>query len=358
MRKIADSHIHIRFCHDEEIIKMLDAMSEVGVVATCIQPLPYRGAAENLAALHHKMTYDKMDIYAFGGLHSTDRYATIPPEIQARYLLDLGCDGFKLMSCPEHRKFFGHGFNDMRYDKMFELFENEGTPITFHVGDPEEFWRYGGNYYGKRLPQKTQLYDEVFEVLERHPNLKISFAHFFFLSNCPFEATRVMEKYPNIYFDLTPGIEMYYNFDNNLEFWREFFIKYGDRLLFGTDCNTYKGSITNQDLVSIVYRKLTESTDYFTLRCYGVDRTIRGLDLPSDVVEKICYTNFYNFVGKKKPVDTEKFYAYCEKIVKDIENEPYDEYYAKGVEIVSHLKDDPHQQIAVDFCKRRLAERK
>ena len=357
MRKIADSHIHIRFSRDEEIIKMLDDMAAVGVVATCIQPLPYRGATENLAGLHHKMTYKNMDVYAFGGLHSTDRYAAIPPEIQAKALLDLGCDGFKIMNCPSHRKFFGHGFNDMRYDKMFELFEKEGTPLTIHVNDPEEFWQPNGEFYRQGMPTKQQMYDEIFEVLDRHPNLKISFAHFFFLSNCPFEAERVMEKYPNVYFDLTPGIEMYFNFDNNLEFWRGFFTKYSHRILFGTDCNTYK-AYTNKELVLLVYRKLTESTDYFTQICYNKDFNVKGLALSDEVVERICYKNFYDFVGEKKSVDTEKFYEYCQRIIDDIEAQPEDPYYVKGYDLVPHLKDDPDQNIALDFCKKRLAERK
>lgn len=356
MRKIADSHIHIRLCKDDEITKMLDDMASVGVTATCIQPLPYRGAAENLAGLYHKMTYKDMDVYAFGGLHSTDRYAAIAPEVQAKALIELGCDGFKIMSCPQHRAFFKHGFNDERYEKMWQYFEEQGTPITMHVNDPEEFWQPNGEFYGKGYGLKPLLYDEIFEVLDKHPNLKISFAHFFFLSNCPFEAERVMQKYPNVYFDLTPGVEMYYNFDNNLEYWREFFTKYSHRILFGTDCNTYK-AYTNKELVLLVYRKLTESTDYFTQVCYDKDFTVRGLDLPADVVERICYTNFFEFVGKKKPVNTDKYFEYCEKIIADIKAEPYDEYYVKGCELVPHLKDDPEQNIAVEFCKKRLAER-
>lgn len=356
MRKIADSHIHIRLCQDNEITTMLDDMASVGVTATCIQPLPYRGCAENLAGLYHKMTYKKMDVYAFGGLHNTDRYAEIPPEVTAKALIELGCDGFKIMNCPSLRAFLGHGFNDERYEKMFQYFEDEQIPLTIHVNDPEEFWQPNGEFYGKGYILKKDLYDEMFEILDRHPKLKINFAHFFFLSNCPFEAIRVMEKYPNVYFDLTPGVEMYYNFDNNLDFWQDFFKKYSHRILFGTDCNTYK-AYTNKELVLLVYRKLTESTDHFTQVCYNMDFTVRGLDLPEEVVERICYTNFFDFVGKKRPVDTKKYFEYCERIIHDIETEPYDEYYVKGYELAPHLKDDPEQKIAVEFCKKRLAER-
>ena len=356
MRKIADSHIHIRFCQDDEIKGMLSDLASVGVTDACIQPLPYRGAAENLAALYHKMTSDSVNVRAFGGLHSTDRYASIPPEVQAEALLDLGCDGFKIMNCPEHRKFFEHGFNDARYDKMFTLFEERGTPLMIHVNDPEEFWRPGGELSGEGFPTKQQMYDEIFEVLDKHPNLKVCFAHLFFLSNCPFEAERVMQKYPNVYFDLTPGVEMYFNFDNNLEFWRGFFTKYSNRILFGTDANTTK-AYTNKELVLLVYRKLTESTEHFTQICYNTNFTVRGLALSEEVVERICYENYFEFMGTKKPVNTELFYKCCERIIQDIESEPYDPYYLKGSELVPHLKDDPNQNIALNFCRFVLENR-
>ena len=357
MRKIADSHIHIRFVKDDEIVKMLDDIASVGVAEACIQPLPYRGAAENLAALYHKMTYQKINVRAFGGLHLTDRYATIPPEVQAEVLLDLGCDGFKIMNCPSFRKFFKHGINDTRYDKMFTLFEERAIPLCIHVNDPEEFWQPGREFDGDGFPSKQQMYDEIFEVLDKYPGLRVSFAHFFFLSNSPFEAERVMEKYPNVYFDLTPGVEMYYNFDNNLEYWHNFFTRYSHRILFGTDCNTNK-AYTNKELELLVYRKLTESHNYFTQLCYNKNFTIRGLNLSDKVAERICYKNYFDFIGEKKSVNVQKFYEYCERIIHDIETDPFDLYYLAGAQLVPHLKDDPNQNIAINFCKKRLEERK
>ena len=46
------------------------------------------------------------------------------------------------------------------------------------------------------------------------------------------------------------------------------------------------------------------------------------------------------------------------KMLDDIEAQPEDPYYVKGYDLVPHLKDDPNQNIALDFCKKRLAERK
>ncbi len=354
MQKIADSHIHIRFCNVDSINGMLTDLASVGVTDACIMPLPYRGAAENLAALYTKMHSTAVDVRAFGGLHLFDRYVNIPPHVQAQALLDMGCDGFKIMNHPEFRKHFGFGINDPRYDEMFSLFEQRGTPLNIHVNDPEEFWHHGGSLCGEGFPTKQQMYDEIFEVLDRHPRLNVTFAHFFFLSNCPFEAERVMQTYPNVWFDLTPGTEMYYNFDNNLDYWRDFFIRYADRLLFGTDANTIKRC--NKELVQLVYRKLTESRDLFTQFCYGHDFTVRGLDLPADVVDKICYRNYFARLGEKKPVNEDMFTAACERVLADIEQHPDDPDYVAGYEQVPDLAADPHQQKAADFCRRALGK--
>ena len=332
---------------------MLDDIAAVGVTDACLLPLPYRGAAENLAALYWKMTYSRIKLRAFGGLHLTDRYAAVAPEKQAEALLELGCDGFKIMDAPSSRRFMGHGFDDPRYEKLFALLEERGVPVNIHVADPEEFWNAGGIYADPSYVSKQKLYDETFTVLDRHPGLKVTFAHFFFLSNQPKEAVRVMETYPNVRFDLTPGVEMYRNFDSRIDFWHDFFTRYSHRILFGTDANTYK--TTNQELELLVYRKLTESHDLFTQRCYGKDFTVRGLALPDEVVNRICYQNMIDWVGETpKAVNVPMFQSCCRRVIHDIETQPEDPYYIAGQAWIEHLKEDPHQQIAVDFCKKAL----
>ena len=62
-------------------------------------------------------------------------------------------------------------------------------------------------------------------MLDKFPKLKITFAHFFFLSDNPDEAVRIMEKYPNALFDLTPGGEMFVNFSKDPEYWHDFCLR-------------------------------------------------------------------------------------------------------------------------------------
>ncbi len=351
MRKTADSHIHIRFTRDEEIDKEIADIASAGVTAACILSLPYRGVAENLAAVWQKTRKD-IDIRAFGGLHINDRYKDVPPEIQVEKMLDLGCDGIKIMYSPDLRRFMKSGLDSREYSKMFGLLEERGTPLNIHVADPEDFWDEGRPWHDG-FPSKRQLYDEIFRVLDAHPKLKVTFAHFFFLSNFPDEAVRVMEKYPNVWFDLTPGVEMYYNFDKNIDVWHDFFTKYSDRIIFGTDSNTVKSK--NCELVELVRRKLCESREIFSQHCYGKDFIVRGLYLDDKTVERICYTNFFERLGEKKPVDFEKFHDYCEIMRHDIEANPAEPERIIGAEL--DLKGKTYNSIALEFLDRRLAER-
>ena len=352
--QLADCHLHYRDMHYEAIEKMLDAIYEVGVREACLLSIPYCSVAYDLAGLYAKMKYKKMSLRVFGGLHVTDRYAEVPYKKQVEILLSLGCDGIKLMDAPELRRYRGIGFNDAAFEEMFSFLEEKQIPVNIHIADPEELWDNGKLPKEDGYISKKQHYAEIFEVLNRHPNLKVCFAHFFFLSNFPKEAERVIEKYPNVYFDLTPGTEMYYNFDNNLDFWRDFFEKYSHRIMLGTDGNTYKDF--NKELELLVFRKLTEN-GVFTQNCYGKDFTVSGLGLRKETTKKIVYKNYFDFIGRvPREVNKELFYSCCEKLLFDITAEPCDKHYKRSMPLFKFLQDDPTQQRAVEFCKKCLAD--
>ena len=346
--KIADSHIHCRFSRYDEICYMLDSIAKVGVTDVCLLSLPYRGVVENLAALYTKLNYKRLGVRVFGGFHVTDRYAAIPPETQAEILLNMGCDGFKIMYSPNLAKYYGRSINDSHFNKMFSLFEERGTPVNIHLADPEDFWGKGERY-DDSFPSYEQLFEDMFAMLDRHPKMRVTFAHFMFLSNQPEKAKMVMDKYPNVNFDITPGVEMYYNFDKNLDFWRDFFKIYSHRIIFGTDCNTTKKTF-NHNLELLVYRKLTEKTELFTQSCYNRDFNVFGMNLDEETVKNICYNNFFRFIGKDPvPVNQELFDLACQRVLKDLNDNPMDEYYIRGGELIPDLKNDPEQKIAKDF---------
>jgi predicted TIM-barrel fold metal-dependent hydrolase len=159
-------------------------------------------------------------------------------------------------------------------------------------------------------------------MLDKHPHLNVTFAHFFFLSFKIDEAKRVMEKYPNVKFDLTPGHEMYLGFSQKIDEWQRFFEEYSDRILFGTDADDLNKKEKNQALNDLVYTALTHDKTEYEMPVFK--RTVKGLDLTDSTVKKICYDNYIKFAGDTvKPINDEFLIETAEKMlydIKDLEN--------------------------------------
>lgn len=337
MERFADTHVHIDINEPAKVQELLDIISGLGVTDTTLLALCTNktgGILQNLSVLWWKTRYDKMKIRAFGHFHETDIYAGIPYEEQLEYLLRLGCDGIKFLQAkPDKRKMIGKGLNHPDYDKALSIMEERGIPALIHSGDPETFWDIDqitpgqlqrGWFYGDgTYLSNEEHYNEIYEMLDKHPGLKVSLAHFFFLSNRLDEAKRVMEKYPNVSFGLTPGWEMFLGFSKNIDAWHDFFEQYSDRILFGTDSNNTKNeNDMNQRIHQLVWLALTHDKTEFLMPCYS-KQNIKGLDLSQETIENICYHNFVNFAGAETvSVDLALLQRSAEKILADIKDIP------------------------------------
>ncbi len=343
-QRIADAHVHLedvaegKFRRPE---KMLDAIASKGVTdLSLLAYMPFSDVVSNLRVLYWKKNYKKLRIRAFGSFHECDIYKDVPYEKQYEKLMDLGCDGIKFIQMkPDRRKVLGKGLNDPSYDKALSAIEEDGTPVTIHSGDPESFWDINcvepwmierGWFYGDGTYLSCEeLYAEDFKMLDKHPKLSVTFAHFFFLSNKIDEAKRVMETYPNVKFDLTPGWEMYLGFSKNIDGWQRFFEDYSDRILFGTDSNDEKENIG--DLYDLVYTALTHDKSEYEMPIWK--HTVKGLALSDGAVKKICFDNYVRFVGKEpKPVNEKLLLETAEKMHSDIKDDENSAVCAKWLE--------------------------
>jgi predicted TIM-barrel fold metal-dependent hydrolase len=222
---------------------------------------------------------------------------------------------------PVVRKLLAMPFDGPQYAGMWAALQEQGFPVVFHVADPEEFWdadgcpdwaRAQGWFYGDgTYPLKEDLYAEVGRVLERHPDLKIIFAHFYFLSADLARAGAFLGAHPHVCFDLTPGVEMYFNFARTLEAARDFFIEYQDRLVYGTDIGaTAVQRDPSQGLDwadslgrAWIVRRFLETDGPFSApegigHDLGMDSGgFHGIALPSDALEKVYHVNFERLFG-------------------------------------------------------------
>jgi len=250
---------------------------------------------------------------------------------QARQYARMGCDGIKMIEGkPTSRQRMDIPVTDAYFAEYWECVEDMGTPIVWHVNDPEEFWdpkaipgwakeRNWG--YGPDDVAKEQLYAEVDEVLERHPRLNLIFAHFYFLSADLERATSFLDQHPTVSLDLAPGVEMLYNISRDPEAGREFFVRHAGRIIFATDLASGLKIPEAIARAGIVYRWL-ESDDEFRvpeeadfLLGAPEDGVIRGMALPDDALARIYRGNFMDRVGPEpRALDTEAALAECERL--------------------------------------------
>ena len=331
---IIDCHVHMRSMADEaSMLKIREATGIEKINLVSIQN-PETGAGLP-QSLYMKAQHPKL-FFVFAGLNhgqklSEGRIATPSLVEQVEGFVKMGCEGIKMIEGkPTSRRRMDIPVTDPYFADYWAYVEELGIPIIWHVNDPEEFWdpaklpgwaRERNWGYGPDDAQKEQLYDEVDEVLTRHPNLRIIFAHFYFLSADLPRARRFFDKRPKIYFDLAPGIEMLYNLSRNSDASREFFIQYAERIVFGTDLSSNLSVEEGIARAGIVFRWL-ESDDTFRvpeeadfLLGSPDDGLIRGLSLPEDALSKIYRNNFASLVeAEPRALDIEKTVEECERL--------------------------------------------
>jgi len=134
-------------------------------------------------------------------------------------------------------------------------------------------------------------------VLDRHPELVVVNAHMMdiFYSDEQLEYLQYfLETYPNAYLDLAARLKDFYSMSH--EKIRNFFIKYADRILYGTDISNQPREGRYQEVAEAYNRcfKILETDGVFASEFFSPGekgKEIQGLSLPIDVLEKIYYKN-------------------------------------------------------------------
>ena len=245
---IIDEHMHVspEFNGDTLISFMDETYTDKAVLQSV-----YHKSFGPLAPMALEMKKAHPDRFFVFGAPDARLYFTNGEDIgsaQLDYfkpLLDSGLDGIKLLEGkPQMRKAYPvPSFDCEAWDTFFDYLENNGIPVTFHVNDPENHWSKDvspwlikqGWAYDDTFINNEDQYAEVLNLLSHHPNLKIIFAHFFFMSAQLERLGAVLDTYKNVKIDLTPGIEMYENFSSDAVKSAAFFEKYHDRIIYGTD---------------------------------------------------------------------------------------------------------------------------
>lgn len=328
-KPICDMHMHphVKAPLDESVGIYNDILEHFNYEKIVLQALPFYVPINNYETLYFKAQDER--IYAnLGRIHNFDARDTKEYyEEQVKAMYAMGCDGFKLYEGkPEYRKVFGRSLCDPTLDPFYEFCEEKALPLVMHFGDPREFWDI--NKIPKWALERGWLYDESFVhfdalqkevegILEKFPKLKLILAHFFFVSDDIDYADKFMQKWENVSFDLTPGTEMFFNFEAKPDEWKKFFIKYSDRIMYGSDIyNWHREGKTIEEKYSHAVNLVRSFLEY---KEPFVDKwTTRTFEHPfgfsDDMLDKLYHDNFIaQFGSKPRPIDGERIVYECKK---------------------------------------------
>lgn len=194
--------------------------------------------------------------------------------------------------------------DDPRLDIVYETAAEYNLPILIHIADPVAFFE-PLNEYNERYEELSQNPDWYFgdhtkyptfkemmemqeNMIKNHPETQFIVAH---VGSCGEDLGYVasqLDLYPNLHIDIAARIAELGRVPYTA---REFFIKYQDRILFGTDATPL-----SYDFIPTYFRFLETKDEYFPYQgeeeIPGQGRwAIYGLYLPDEVLEKVYNKN-------------------------------------------------------------------
>ena len=327
MKRVIDGHLHIVGWGEEDYISYFDKYVEeqsLRAINLCSIPHGVSNICNNIMMGFYKIA--RPNAYVHAGVDLLEIPLDNMPEgmnavDQYKELMEIGFDGLKMLEGkPTIHKKIGKNLNHPQLDKLYAELEKDGTHLLMHVNDPDEFWDKdrapgwavdnGWVYLDGTFASYEEIHRQTVKILEDHPGIHLTLAHFFFCSKEPEILEGLFAKYPNFCVDLTAGGEMYVSFAKNYEYYKEFFNKYSDRLIFGTDRSYTCDTKYSDWLYNMVVTFL--DTDK-TVKCFD-DLDLKGLGLSQEKRDNLLFGNFVRRVGEApKPINKEKLKAYIEK---------------------------------------------
>lgn len=340
---LIDCHVHHSVA--SLVPDVVSLMESIGIDAINVVSTPHpEHLSLNPQALEFKARFPQR-VYAFGCLDYSEPLAhgRFDSHLagQIPVLQQIGCDGLKMIEGkPLVRKLLPlPPFDGPEYEPVFGEMEARGFPLLFHVADPEEFWLRDlapawavarGWFYGDDpvFPSKEEMYREVASVLDRHPALKVIFAHFYFLSADLPRAADLLDTYPQVHLDICPGSEIYVNFSARPDATREFFLKYQDRLIYGSDMSA--STLFSEPGLDREREMARQWTMHMFLETEGpfeapptfaqAQHPLVGIGLPEDALRKVYQGNFQRVVGKRPaPLNVPAATEECQRLASTVE---------------------------------------
>jgi predicted TIM-barrel fold metal-dependent hydrolase len=328
---VIDSHTLIAPI-DDSIDTALAVFKRVGVVKFCNKNGGYLGSRSFAATLHIK--HRLKDQFAFFTNVSWNR--VVEPgwgEDEADRFereVEFGAKGLKffkamgLSARDVNNKLIP--IDDPRFDPIMDRAAKLNAVIAIHVGDPKAFFepptpdneRYDElklapdwSFYGEDYPPLMELWKQTERLVNRHPKTAFLFIHLGLSEDLDY-MEKLLDAHPNVYVDTSARVPEFGR--HPVDKVRRFFIKFQDRILFGTDLSISPnhwqlGSVSETPVGFEDAVKFYETHfRFFETNLKNIDHPtpiqgrwkVNAIHLPSEVLHKLYYTNAEQLIFARK----------------------------------------------------------
>ena len=205
--------------------------------------------------------------------------------------------------------------DDERLASIWDEAGNLGMPVLIHQADPYGFFepvteenehfeslvKYPyWSFADPKFPGKIELLKRRDNLIKQHPGTTFILPHFAnFPENISY-VSELLDKNKNVYIDFSARLD---ELGRQPYSSREFFIKYQDRIIFGSDMPA--NIETSVKMYQTYFRFLETYDEAFYSPDYDgtFDRArwpICGIGLPKEVLEKIYYKNILRIIPSLK----------------------------------------------------------
>lgn len=203
--------------------------------------------------------------------------------------------------------------DDPQFDPVFKHLAEKGIPLVGHLGEPKNCWlpvdemttnndkRYFSEhpqYHMYKHPEFPSYQEQMGvrdRMLEKNPNLTFIGCHLASLEWSVDTLAEFLDRFPNASVDMAARMgQLFYQTRENREKVRNFFIKYQDRLLYGTDIidsGDNKEAMQNQMHNTWLRDWEYLATDH-PMTSDLINGNFQGLQLPKAVVNKVYAENY------------------------------------------------------------------
>ncbi|MBN2517522.1 MAG: amidohydrolase [Candidatus Altiarchaeota archaeon] len=200
----------------------------------------------------------------------------------------MGRGGVGLKLYSGHTFFYENPLNESSMTPVYAYLEENDIPLLIHVN-----------------PGRPHIRAEFENLLDRFPDLTINCPHFCLSSIADDRLSYFLDKYPNLYSDVSFGFyaqDGLERISRNTTKFKEMLTKYQDRFMFGTDMVVTEHPRKTTEWIynlTMCYRDMLEKEEYYCKVGTDFEGHFKGLALDASILRKIYYENPQRFFKGK-----------------------------------------------------------